>query len=133
MRRMIRRAAWALAAFGAGGWLVSGCGGIMSSQKAEDIVNGVVDEVKEQAQEEFKKKLSDEIGDFFESGDLARTLGIGGDGQAELENSIKNYITSYNADEKRLGEAKQAVEELLKNAEGLSVDQIEEKMSEIFN
>lgn len=122
-----------LAVLACGGWLAAGCQGSRAPQDADSFVSGVMNDVKEQAEEEIKNAVSKEIEDFFKSGDLTAALGISSDEQAKLEESVKNYISSYSADEENLDEAKKAVEQLLENARGLSVEQLQSKIADIFN
>lgn len=135
----MRKAAVILAALLGSGWLASGltgCQGDLSSQlstdKTENYVSGVVNDIKAQAAEEIKKAFAKEVEDFFKNNDLAASLGISSDEQGKLENSIKTYISQYSQNEEKLSEAKESLEKLLDNAEGLSADELQSKISDIF-
>lgn len=129
----MKKAVMVLAALACGGWLAAGCQGNEASQSSGNFVSGVMNDMKTQAEEEIKTTVSKEIEEFFKSGDLAAALGISSDEQTKLEESVKNYISSYSADEENLDEAKKAVEKLLENAQGLSVEQLQSKIADIFN
>jgi len=120
-------AAGVLMAGGIGGWQ-----GSLASQETEKHVNNVVDEIKVQAAEEIKKAFVHEVSEFFESDDLEKSLGIDRDGQAAIEASIKAYIRDYDLDEGKLEEAKASLQTLLGSAEGLTADEIQDRIAQIF-
>ena len=95
-------------------------------------MGGVVSEIKTQAVEEIKKAFADEVEDFFKSDDLAASLGISSEEQGKLEESIKDYINQYSQDEDKLNEAKESLDELLENVNGLSAEELQDKISDIF-
>ncbi len=131
----MRKAAIILAALIGSGWFaagVTGCQGDVSSQKPEDYVSGVVSDIKAQAVEELKKAFADEVEDFFKSDDLAASLGISSDEQGKLEESIKDYISQYSQDEEKLNDAKESLDKLLENAGEFSADELQDKISDIF-
>lgn len=113
-------------------------GGIGASQKdstaqnQEGYAGSVVDDIKMQAAEEFKKAFANEVSAFFKNDDLSKSLGIDSAGQAKLEESIRTYINNYSADEEKLSEAKESLDILLENAEGLSAEEIQDRISGIF-
>lgn len=89
-------------------------------------------ECADSAGEELRKVFSDEISAFFKSDDLSKTLGIDSSGQAGLEESVRTYISRYSMDEEKLGEAKASLDTLLQNAEGLSVEELQDRIEGIF-
>lgn len=103
-----------------------------AQQGPEQYVDGVVSDIRTQAAEEFKRLFANEVTAFFQNDDLSRTLGIESDGQARLEESIKSYINQYSMDEEKLSEAKASLDELLQNAEGLSIEEIQDRIKGIF-
>lgn len=123
-------AAVVLGAVMAGG--VGACQGDSAAQNPEEYVGSVMEDIKAQAAEELKKALANEVSAFFKSDDLSKSLGIDSEGQAKLEESIKTYINNYSADEEKLSEAKESLDTLLENAEGLSVEEIQDRISGIF-
>lgn len=116
----------------AAGALVMGCQDKLAPQDADSPLDSIVSDVTTQASEEMKKAFTAEIGNFFKSNDLAVTLGISSDEQEQLETSIKGYLENYQMDEGKLEEAKTSVDELLKSAKGLSVDEIQDRLKTIF-
>lgn len=116
-----------------GSILIAGCQENLSSQKSEEYMSSVVDDIKEQAAEELKKAFVNEIDEFFKSDDLTETLGISSEQQEQVEASIKKYLDDYSMNEEKLDEAKESLEELLENAEGLSAEELEDKIAGIFN
>lgn len=115
-----------------GGILAAGCQERTPARDTGGLVEGVVGEIMTHAAEEIKDAVADGIEEYFESGDFAAELGISGEKNEELMDNIKNYLKTYSADEEKLARAKEEVEALLENAQGLSVESIEEKLSEIF-
>lgn len=111
---------------------MGGCQGDSAAQNPEDYVGSVVSDIKAQAAEEFKKAFASEVSTFFMSDDLSRTLGVDKEGQAKLEESIKTYINNYSMDEEKLSEAKESLDALLENADGLSVEELQDRISGIF-
>ena len=101
------------------------------SAQAPEMEN-VVSDIKAQAAEELRKAFSQEVSDFFKSDDLSKTLGDDGEGQAKLEESIRSFIEDYSTDEEKLSEAKASLDSLLQNAEGLSAEEIQDKIEGIF-
>ena len=108
--------------------------GNSASQNPNDLfhLNAVVDDVKEQASEELKKAFGKEIEDFFKNNDLENSLGISPTERSGIETSIKVYIDNCTLDEEKLNEAKVSVENLLENAKGLSAEEIQDRISKVF-
>ena len=124
MRRAIVTA-MAVSALMAGG--MGGCQGDLSAQAPE--MENVVSDIKA---EELRKAFSQEVSDFFKSDDLSKALGDDGEGQAKLEESIRSFIDDYSTDEEKLSEAKASLDSLLQNAEGLSAEEIQDRIEGIF-
>ncbi len=116
-----------LMAGGIGGWQNNSSGNA-SGQNAESPVESLVNEIGTQAAEELKNVFAQEVSDFFKSSDLEKTLGIDHSGQA----SIKAYIRDYDLDEGKLEEAKASLQTLLGSAEGLTADEIQDRIAQIF-
>lgn len=85
-----------------------------------------------QLTEGLKSAFTQEVKAFFENSDLSDSLGISKEAQTQIEESLRGYIDNYELDEEALNEAKAAVNEVLENAKGLSTEEIEDKLSEIF-
>lgn len=109
---------------------MGGCQGDLSAQAPE--MENVVSDIKAQAAEELRKAFSQEVSDFFKSDDLSKALGDDGEGQAKLEESIRSFIDDYSTDEEKLSEAKASLDSLLQNAEGLSAEEIQDRIEGIF-
>lgn len=116
-----------LMAGGVGSWR-----GGQTAQNTENPVDSIVSDITAQASEEFKRALVNEVKAFFKSDDLSKTLGIDSDGQAKLEESIRSYVDHYSMDAEKLSEAKESLNTLLQNAEGLSAEEIQKKIEGIF-
>ncbi len=110
---------------------MSGCGGAQTNNP-DSYVGGVVNEITTQAVDELRKAFTSEVSDFFANDDLAKSLGISAEEQGQIEDSIKTYIRDYNMDEEKLREAKESLEQLLKNAKDFSADELQGKISEVF-
>lgn len=103
------------------------------TKNPDSYVDSVVDEITTQAVGELKNAFASEISDFFTNDDLEKSLGISEEEQNQIEDSIKSYIRDYSMDEEKLQEARESLEQLFKNAEGFSVDELQGKISEVFD
>lgn len=114
----------------------SGCQGTdvtgSLGEKIGDSVKEAVEDVKEQAADDIKSAVASEIKEYFTSGEIADSLGIGIAEQEEIINSIRGYIDNYEFDAEQLDKAKNSLEELLKNAKGLSAEEIKENIKGIL-
>ncbi len=118
-----------------GALMAGGVGSWHGGQKAPDTescVDGVVGDITSQAADQLNTVFADEVTAFFKSDDLSKTLGIDRDGQARIEESIRTYIDHYSMDEQKLSEAKASLDTLLQNADGLSAEEIQDKIGQIF-
>lgn len=115
-----------------GSALIAGCQADFPSQDTDGYVKEIVNDVKEQAVQELKKAFASEVSDFFASDDLSVTLGMTGEEKEQLEKSIREYIDAYSMDEQKLGEAKEEVEILFENADGLTAEELQNKIKKIF-
>ncbi|MBQ2257198.1 MAG: hypothetical protein II247_00790 [Lachnospiraceae bacterium] len=115
-----------------GSALIAGCQADFPSQDTDGYVKEIVNDVKEQAVQELKKAFASEVSDFFASDDLSVTLGMTGEEKEQLEKSIREYIDAYSKDEQKLGEAKEEVEKLFENADGLTAEELQNKVKKIF-
>lgn len=79
-----------------------------------------------------KEAVKAEVVDFFKNDDLADTLGIDKKRKEEIEKSIQNYIDDYELDAEAVEDAKEAVNNVLENAKGLSAQELDEKIADIF-
>lgn len=111
---------------------IGGCQGDMAAQAPEEYVDSVVSDIRAQAAEELKKAFSNEVSEFFGSDDLSKMLGVDGTQQAELEESVRSFIDQYSSDEEKLSEAKASLDALLQSAEGLSPEEIQDRIEGIF-
>ena len=100
--------------------------------KISESVSDTIAKTKKQVSDDIKSALAEEVKAFINSDDLAVTLGIDATEQERLNESIQSYIDSYELDEEQLKAAKQTVEEFLESAKGLSVDEIQKNISDIF-
>ena len=108
--------------------LCLGCQPVFS----ESYVEKAIDDIKEEAVKSLKKALKKEIEEFFASDDLAGNLGISSQDMKKIEQSIRNYVDNYEFDEESLKEIKASVEYILNNAEGLSAEELENKIKQVF-
>lgn len=116
------------------GVFIMGHNGVINAPSSDNDfkINDVIDNVSTQVSDELKKSFLTEIENFFRSNDLEASLGISPAEHGKIESSIKMYLDNYNLDEDKLNEAKASIKNLLENAKGLSADEIQDKISEIF-
>lgn len=116
--------------------VLSGCQGANIAdglgEKIGDSVKDAVADVKEQAADEIKNAVVSEIKEYFANGEASKSFGIDSAEQEEIINSVREYINNYEFDAAQLDKAKRSLEELLKNADGLSVDEIKKNIGEIL-
>ena len=93
-------------ALAAGSVFLAGCQKELSTQKSEDYIGNVVNDIKAQAAEDLKKAFTSEIEEFFQNDDLSTTLGLSSSDQEKIQKSIKKYIDDFSKDEEKLSEAK---------------------------
>lgn len=127
----MRKAAIVLAAVMSSVFVV-GCEAEISPQNTDGYVKEIVNDVKAQAAQELKKAFASEVSEFFKSDDLSATLGMTGEEREQLEQSIRKYIDEYSMDEEKLSEAKEAVEKLFENADGLTAEELQNDIEQIF-
>lgn len=108
--------------------IFSGCQGSVS----QNDIDKVVEDVKSEAVKKLKKAFLKEVEEFFVSDDLASTLGISSEEKKKIQSSIRVYVDNYEFDEETLKEVKASVEGILQNAEGLSTEEIENKIKQVF-
>lgn len=115
---------------------LSGCQGTSIAnglgEKIGDSVKDAVADVKEQAADEIKNAVVNEIREYLAKGEASGSLGIDSAEQEEIIDSVRKYIDNYEFDAAQLDKAKRSLEELLKNADGLSVDEIKKNIEEML-
>lgn len=115
-----------------GSVLIAGCQADFPSQDMDGYVKEIVNDVKEQAVQELKKAFASEVSAFFASDDLSAALDMTGEEKEQMEKSIREYIDAYSMDEQKLSEAKEEVEKLFENADGLTAEELQNKVKKIF-
>lgn len=133
MYKGIKRAAAVMMLFAV---VLTGCQGDVTidnvGDKISESVNDTIAKTKKQVSDEVKSALADEVKEFINSDDLAVTLGIDAEDQERINDSIQNYIDNYELDEEQLKAAKETVEEFLESAKGLSAEEIQKNIEDIF-
>lgn len=97
-----------------------------------DSVKEAVSDVKKQVGDDIKSTLVSEVKAYITSDEMTGALGISSEEQENIINSVRNYIETYEFDAEQMKEAKESVEEFMRNAEGLSADEIKENIQEIL-
>lgn len=95
-------------------------------------IEKTIETIKAEAANEIKKTLKNEIEEIFSSDELASSLGISSQELEKMGNSIKNYIENYEYDGDSLKEVKATVESLLGNAQGMSVNDLQNQINQII-
>ena len=97
-----------------------------------DSVKEAVSDVKKQVSDDIKSALVSEVKAYITSDEMTGALGISSEEQENIINSVRDYIETYEFDAEQMKEAKESVEEFMRNAEGLSADEIKENIQEIL-
>lgn len=85
-----------------------------------------------EAGEEMKEALLAQLDEFIHNKDISESLGISETEQLELEQSFENYIDSYELDSEEVEHAIDSFKALLKNAEGLTKEELDEKLAKML-
>lgn len=97
-----------------------------------DSVKEAVTDVKNQVSEDIKSAIVNEVKEYITSDEIAETLGLSPEEQENILHSVREYVDNYEFDAEQMKEAKESVEELLQNANGLSADEIKENIAELL-
>jgi len=81
------------------------------------------------AQEDYQEAFLEQLGEFIDSSDLSESLGLSGEQQEGISQQLRDYVENYQPNEEELAQTKQAVQELLENNEGLTLQEIEDRLS----
>lgn len=99
-------------------------------------VQGQFEEVQKQTKSkvsgEMKKALIAQIDEFLQSSDLEESLGFSQEQLDKTQQSIAQYIENYDFDTEELTKLVGEVEELLEDTNGLSKDDIQNKLDELL-
>ena len=85
-----------------------------------------------EAGEEMKEALLTQLDEFIHNKDISESLGISETEQLELEQSFENYIDNYELDSEELENAIDSFKVLLKNAEGLTKEELDENLAKML-
>lgn len=114
----------------------TGCeGDELANNLGESVGNSVkeaVADAKQQIGDDIKNALVNEVKDYLGSDEMSDALGISAAEQENIINSVRDYIDNYEFDAEQMKEAKESVEEFMRNAQGLSADEIKENIQEIL-
>lgn len=124
MKRVIMIAAIAVVA-------LSSCEG-QFSDKLQEQIQAKQEEAGQQASQQMKDAFVSQLGEFMQSKDLGESLGISAEEQDKMEQSLKDYVNHYDLSEEDLSKVKESVEELFQNAQGMTVQGLENKLSDIL-
>lgn len=83
-------------------------------------------------QEDYKEAFLSQLDEFVNSSDLSDSLGLSTEQQDSIMSQLKDYVDSYEPNEEELAQTKQAVTELLENNEGLTLEEIEDKIASLL-
>lgn len=81
---------------------------------------------------EMKKALKAQMDEFFASDDLAESLGITQEQINSMEQSLEQYVDSYEADAEVLTKLTDELELLMDGAKGLTKEELQAKLDEIL-
>ena len=113
--------------------LFIGCAQMPSQERVENYVSSAVDKAAKKVTDQIKNAVKKELKEFFDTEDLVASLGISSHEIDKIKNSIQTYVDNYEFDEQALKEAKASVEGILQNAQGMSAEEIQLKIDEVFN
>lgn len=93
-------------------------------EKQEEVVSAV--------SAEMKKALKAQLDEFVQSDDLEESLGLSEEQISELEQSIEQYVDTYEFDKEALAELTGQLENLLDETKGLTKEELQAELDEIL-
>lgn len=116
-----------------------GCSSELVPQGVQEVINEKTDELKSKAIEELETALTNQIKDFMTSSDLQESLGLSEEQQNKIQSSLKEYLENYDSDPEDWKNTAGMVQDKLSEwkekgeLEGISVDELNEKLDEILS
>ena len=93
-------------------------------EKQDEVVSAVADEMK--------KALKSQLDEFIQNDDLEESLGLSEDQISQLEQSIQQYVDTYEFDAEALTQLTGELENLLDETKGLTKEELQAELDEIL-
>ena len=93
-------------------------------EKQDEVVSAVADEMK--------KALKSQLDEFVQNDDLEESLGLSEDQISQLEQSIEQYVDTYEFDAEALTQLTGELENLLDETKGLTKEELQAELDEIL-
>ena len=90
------------------------------------------DEVASAVSAEMKKALKAQMDEFLQSDDLEESLGFTQEQLSQIEQSLEQYVDSYEFDAESLTKLTDDLELLVDEAKGLTKEELQAKLDEIL-
>lgn len=101
-------------------------------QEAQEQWENRQNEVVSVVSAEMKKALKEQMDEFFSSDDLEESLGITQEQINRIEQSLEQYVDSYEVDAGALTKLTDELELLIDEAKGLTKEEFQTKLDEIL-
>lgn len=101
-------------------------------QEAQEQWENRQNEVVSVVSAEMKKALKAQMDEFFSSDDLEESLGITQEQISRMEQSLEQYVDSYEVDAGALTKLTDELELLIDEAKGLTKEEFQTKLDEIL-
>lgn len=83
-------------------------------------------------QKEMKAAFLTQLDEFINNSDISDSLGISKEEQESIEHKFENYVEQYELNSEDLDKALDSFKELIKNADGLTKEQLDEKLAKML-
>ena len=93
-------------------------------EKQDEVVSAVADEMK--------KALKTQLDEFVQNDDLEESLGLSEGQISQLEQSIQQYVDTYEFDAEALTQLTGELENLLDETKGLTKEELQAELDEIL-
>lgn len=107
--------------------ILASCQGKISDDKALQTDGGT-----SYLQNEMKEAFLAQLDEFINSSDISDSFGISKSEQESIERRFEDYVEQYELNSEDLDNVLDSLKELIKNADGLTKEQIDERLAKML-
>lgn len=116
---------------------LSSCKGEVA-EKIQNTMDSAKSDMQEMAADEVQKAIQKQIDSFLQSSEFEERLGVSEEQKEQIQQSFKEYLSSYDFGTEDIDEVKEGLADLAKEIADstdtkISKEEINEKLSEILN